>query len=60
MHTAKRENNKKSPATLIDSSQQQHTYCNLIQHPENIKGLQKQHLQEGMSAQALSLPDPSS
>ena len=48
----------KGLATAINSSQQQHSYHHQIQHPENIKGFQKQWLQEGNSAQASSLPDP--
>ena len=56
----KRKEKKNDLATAVGSSQQQHTYHHLIQQPKYIKGLQKQCLQEGNSAQVPSLPDPKS
>ena len=41
-HSQRKKN--KGPITVIDSSQQPHTNHHQIQHPKNIKGLQKQCL----------------
>jgi hypothetical protein len=56
----KKEKKIKGLATMINSSQQQHTKHHQRQHTKKISYLQKRRLQEGTSAQAPSSPDPRS